>query len=85
MPRYEFRCEDGHVHERIASIEKRSTVCHCGRNATRVPVNSFSSPRKWASEFQVPTDARALLEETSGYKQEALAAKHEAEMNGWKA
>lgn len=84
MPMYEFRCEDGHTHDRVAPVEKTSTVCHCGRNATRLSVYSFASPRKWASEFQVPRDARAALDEATGYKHEALAAQTEAVGNGWK-
>jgi hypothetical protein len=50
MPLYSFRCSDGHVTERLAGFDCRSTDCHiCGTEAFRAEVNRIiprmASPR----------------------------------------
>lgn len=84
MPRYDFQCPQGHEFERMVVPVRTSIPCHCGANATRKSVYSFASPRKWASEFQVPAAVRDALSEAHGYRLEAVAAKEEAVTNGWR-
>lgn len=32
---FDFRCTDGHVTEHFVTDDMQSTLCHCGRAATR--------------------------------------------------
>lgn len=83
MPMYRFTCSQGHVAEQRASFETEAIDCVCGEKAKRAAVYPFSSPRKWASEFVMPSSARAAHEEALGYKREAMAAMQEAVQNGF--
>lgn len=38
MPRYDYRCERGHVTEMVQGVEIRSIPCPCGLSTERVPV-----------------------------------------------
>jgi len=57
MPRYDFRCPDGHVTERRAGFEQAASVCGvCGAAAERVAVNRIGM-----SGFAIPPmGARAI-------------------------
>lgn len=45
---------------------------------------SHSSPRKFGSEFVMPSSVREAITESNGYKAEARAEMQEAVGNGWK-
>jgi hypothetical protein len=83
MPLYTFSCANGHSTERLAAMSVTGVACFCGDRAKRESVYQHSTPRKWASDFQVPAEARAALDEATGYKREALQAKEEAVRNGF--
>ena len=86
MALYAFQCPLGHGFDRIAPMGTEATVCgQCGGNAKRVFAASFSEGRRWASDFVVSASLRQAMDEASGYKAEALTAKHEAEANGFRA
>lgn len=85
MPLYDFRCVQGHESERLVSMSVETVTCRCGQPAKRQSVYATASPKAWASEFQLPSSARAALDEATGWKREALKAKEEAVNNGWKA
>ncbi len=84
MPLYDYRCEEGHVTERLTSRDHEAIYCPCGKPAFRQSVYATASPRRWASEISLPSGVRAALDEATGYKREALAAKAEAVANGFK-
>lgn len=85
MPLYDYRCEEGHVTERLAPFDCTYTSCFtCGRTAKRQSVYQVASPQRSASEINLSSSVRAALDEVTGYKHEALAAKAEAVANGFK-
>lgn len=50
MPRYDFRCSDGHLHEMRAGYDQPALPCpSCGKEARRNPVN-----RLGVSGFAIP-------------------------------
>lgn len=69
--------------ERLAGYSTSTLPCDCGLEAKRLSVYSFASPKRWASELVLSAAAREAHEEALGYKHEALAAKAEAEGNGF--
>lgn len=84
MPLYDFRCIQGHVVERLTSVSTETVTCRCGQQARRQSVYSHSSPRKFGSEFVMPSSVRDAIDESIGYKAEARAEMQEAVGNGWK-
>lgn len=84
MPLYDFRCVQGHVSERLASMSTETVTCRCGQQARRQSVYSHSSPRKFGGEFVMPSSVREAITESNGYKAEARAEMQEAVGNGWK-
>ena len=41
MPRYDYRCSEGHIFERRAGYADDVTSCACGQAASRVAVNQI--------------------------------------------
>ena len=85
MPLYDFRCVRGHESERLVSMTTASVTCSCGQQAKRQSVYPFATGLKdWGGEFRVPSDVRSAIDESNGYKAEAVAAMKEAVGNGWR-
>jgi hypothetical protein len=86
MPLYTFRCAFGHVTERLAPMNAPFWLCSCGEAAKRQAVYPITTGLKdWGGDFHMPSDVRDAIEESNGYKAEAVAAMNEAVENGWKA
>lgn len=52
MPRYDFRCESGHVAEQVADRDIRSLLCSCGAVAHRelavgIGLNNLPTPTRY--------------------------------------
>lgn len=84
MPLYEYRCANGHAFEALRGADVQALACECGGEALRSAVYKNSSPRKFGSEFHWTPSMKAAHDEALGYKAEAMRAKEEAVMNGWK-
>lgn len=90
MPLYTFLCPRcGATFDMVVHRDRYqvTTDSHCGCVATaqRLSVYQTSSPRKYGSEFVMPSSVRAAIDEAVGYKHEAAATMQEAVANGWKA
>lgn len=84
MPLYDFTCGREHVTEKLTDVSVERITCHCGQQAKRQSVYPHASLRTWGSDFQVSREMRAAIDESIGYKHEAVAAMNEAVGNGWK-
>jgi hypothetical protein len=83
MPLHEFICPDGHRVERLVAVGAEYLSCECGKLGRRNPVNRVAQARRWGSDFVVPHDARQAIDESVGYKKEAVAEMEEAVANGF--
>ena len=84
MPLYDFRCAGGHEMERLGNASTETVSCHCGQPAKRQSVYQTASPKKYGSEFVMPSSVREAIDESVGYKNEARAIMQEAVANGWR-
>lgn len=63
MPRYDFRCSEGHVTEQRAGIETETIPCPCGRVADRLAVYRFNV----AGDVAVP-DSEGFYKNEAGQR-----------------
>lgn len=83
MPLYSFDCGE-HVTDRIVPLGTASVACHCGRGASRAfDMTAGMIAGKHASEFELSSTVRGLLDEATHFKGVALREKAEAEQNGF--
>lgn len=82
MPLYTF-AHGTHTTERLAPLGTETVTCACGSEARRVFGMGVSIGKRHASETVLPASVRAAIGEATGYKREAIAAKQEAEANGF--
>ena len=75
MPRYDFRCPDGHVTESLQAMGVGSIPCACGQEAVRLSVYRFNlggglQPKYRVSEYQEAASEanyyHGRMEETKG-------------------
>lgn len=84
MPLYVYSCGP-HTAERRVPVGTQSVSCECGAQARRVfGMGAALGGSKHASEFQLTSEMRSAMDEATGYKNEALRHKQEAEMNGFR-
>ena len=83
MPLYTFSC-GSHTAERLVPLGTETAPCVCGAAARRVfGMGVAIGGSKHASEFTLTPSMRAALDEATGYKNEAIQHKQEAESNGF--
>ena len=83
MPLYLFDC-GAHRRERLAPLGTDIIACdECGASARRAFGGSIAIKHASASETVLPKHIRDAIDEATGYKREAIAAKQEAEANGF--
>lgn len=82
MPLYTFSC-GSHKEEHVVPVGTQTVSCSCGGQSVRVFSMGAAIRHKNASEFVLSPDIRKDMDDATGYKREAIAAKREAEMNGF--
>lgn len=78
MPRYDYRCERGHVTESVQGIGTDAIPCTCGRTARRVAVYAEQFIRgETVAKGRTPTRHEALDDKGRFNLRRVVEAQHE--------
>jgi hypothetical protein len=80
---YDFRCDQGHVHERYVDPTERTTPCPtCNRTADRMIPAPRAKLEGFSGDFPTAADAWANNRESHMRKERKVMANHKEYLNG---